>query len=132
MLKGGGAHRLPPAQPDLCPPTQACTVSAHHVPAAGSLIVSAADASQRHLAILLTVYVVAYLGRSLVAFFAGFAAQLAIALITEAAAAPMVSVVALLPCQFWTPECCRPMRRGMWAVQWTPCMRSAVSAGMYG
>lgn len=59
-------------------------------PLPGSLIVSAADASQRHLAILLGVYMVAWLGRSCMAFFTGVGAQLLIALVTEACASPMV------------------------------------------
>lgn len=51
---------------------------------------SAADASQRYMVILLAVYIVAWLGRSLMAFFTGFTAQLVIALLTEAAASPQV------------------------------------------
>ena len=53
-------------------------------------MVSAADASQRHLVVLLCCYVTAWLGRSLIPFFVSFAAQLAIALVTEAAASPQV------------------------------------------
>ena len=60
---------------------------------AGSLIVSAADASQRHMAVLLAVYLVAFLGRSAMAFFAAFSIQLALALLTEAAASPLGALI---------------------------------------
>ena len=62
-------------------------------PTAGSLIVSAADATQRHLAVLLAVYCIAFLGRSLMACFAAFGVQLAIALLTEAAASPQGALI---------------------------------------
>ncbi|PSC72947.1 Major facilitator superfamily domain-containing 6 [Micractinium conductrix] len=62
-------------------------------PLRSSLVVSAADASQRHLVVLLCCYVTAWLGRSLIPFFVSFAAQLAIALVTEAAASPQGALI---------------------------------------
>lgn len=61
--------------------------------AAGSLIVSAADASRRHMAVLLAVYLTAFIGRSFITFFTAFSVQLALALLTEAAASPMGALV---------------------------------------
>ncbi|KAL4434055.1 hypothetical protein ABPG75_000496 [Micractinium tetrahymenae] len=70
-----------------------CALRPFVAAAMGSLLVSAADASQRHMAILLAVYTIAWLGRSMMAFFAGFGVQLALALITEGASAPMGALI---------------------------------------
>ena len=67
--------------------------SSRPLPLPGPLLVSAADATQMHQMILLVVYIVAWLGRSMMAFFAGFGVQLALALVTEGASAPLGALV---------------------------------------
>lgn len=52
-------------------PWQSNSPPALALPLTGSLIVSAADATQRHAAILLAAYLVAWLGRSFIAAFSG-------------------------------------------------------------